>query len=63
MSEAMLDRLALSEKRVQDMAEGIRQVQALPDPVGEIVEGSVRPNGCLLYTSRCSATCATPGRK
>ena len=52
MSEAMLDRLALSEKRVQDMAEGIRQVQALPDPVGEIVEGSVRPNGLQVQKVR-----------
>jgi len=42
---AMLDRLRLTEKRIADMAEGLRQVAALPDPVGEVREGSYRPNG------------------
>ena len=35
ISEAMLDRLFLNEKRVQAMAQGVRQVAALPDPAGE----------------------------
>lgn len=44
LSEAMIERLTLNEKRISAMAEGIRQVTALPDPVGEIVEGWKRPN-------------------
>jgi glutamate-5-semialdehyde dehydrogenase len=44
----MLDRLALSEERIQGMAEGIRQVAALPDPVGEILETVVRPSGIVV---------------
>ena len=38
LSEVMIDRLALTEKRIADMAEGIRQVAALPDPVGRLLE-------------------------
>ena len=53
LSAALLDRLALDENRLAQMADGLRSVKALEDPVGE-VEGMVkRPNGCLLYTSRC----------
>ena len=48
ISEVMLDRLALSEKRIQDMAEGIRQVAALPDPVGKILKRVERPNGLVI---------------
>lgn len=48
ISEVMLDRLALSEERIQGMAEGIRQVAALPDPVGEILETVVRPSGIVV---------------
>ena len=36
MPEGLLDRLSLTQKRISDMAEGLRQVAALPDPVGEI---------------------------
>ena len=48
ISEVMLDRLALSEKRIADMAEGIRQVVALPDPVGKILRRVERPNGLVI---------------
>lgn len=45
LSKAMLDRLMLNEKRIGDMAEGLRQVAALPDPVGEVLSMWNRPNG------------------
>ena len=45
MSEDMLDRLMLNEKRVADMALGLRQVAELPDPVGEVMADWTRPNG------------------
>ena len=45
LSDAMLDRLTLTHERIADMAEGVRQVIALPDPVGEEIERSTRPNG------------------
>lgn len=38
LSDVMLDRLALTEKRIADMANGIREVAALPDPVGRVLE-------------------------
>ncbi len=44
-SAAMIDRLTLTEARIEAMADGLRQVAALPDPVGEIVRGSTLPNG------------------
>ncbi len=52
LSEAMIERLTLNEKRIAAMAEGIRQVAALPDPVGEIVEGWKRPNGLEILKVR-----------
>jgi glutamate-5-semialdehyde dehydrogenase len=52
MSTALLDRLALSEKRVAGMAGGLRQFAGLPDPVGEVVRGSVLPNGLELRQLR-----------
>ena len=48
VSEVMLDRLALSPERIAGMAEGIRQVAALPDPVGVVLEKTERPNGLIL---------------
>jgi glutamate-5-semialdehyde dehydrogenase len=45
LSKAMIDRLALNEKRVIEMAMGLVEVAALPDPVGEIVRMRQRPNG------------------
>jgi glutamate-5-semialdehyde dehydrogenase len=47
-----LDRLRLSDSRVLSMADGLRQVAGLPDPVGEVVEGSVRPNGLRVERVR-----------
>ena len=52
MGEALLDRLALNRERIEGMAQGVEQVAALPDPVGEIVEGSVRPNGLQVQKVR-----------
>ena len=43
--DAQIDRLKLTPARVKAAAEGLRQVAALPDPVGRILEGSIRPNG------------------
>ena len=45
LSTALLDRLALDERRIAAMAAGVRQIIALPDPVGEVVDGFRRPNG------------------
>jgi glutamate-5-semialdehyde dehydrogenase len=47
-----VDRLALDQKRVAGMADGLRQVAGLPDPVGEVVRGSVLPNGLELRQIR-----------
>ncbi len=48
ISDVMLDRLALSKDRIDGMAEGIRQVAALPDPVGEILDTVTRPSGIIV---------------
>ncbi len=48
ISTVMLDRLALSESRIAGMAEGIRQVAALPDPVGRVRRRVERPNGMVI---------------
>ncbi len=48
ISDVMLDRLALSESRISGMAEGIRQVAALPDPVGQVLRRVDRPNGLRI---------------
>jgi glutamate-5-semialdehyde dehydrogenase len=45
LSDALLDRLALDAGRVAAMAAGVREIAALPDPVGEVVEGRRLPNG------------------
>lgn len=45
MIASMVDRLTLTPRRIADMAEGVRQVAALPDPIGEVVEGRTLPNG------------------
>lgn len=45
MTEGLLDRLKLTPERVEDMAEGLRQIAELDDPVGEIIESFDRPNG------------------
>jgi len=48
LSLAMLDRLKLDDKRISAMAKGLREVAALPDPVGRVLEERVRPNGLKL---------------
>jgi glutamate-5-semialdehyde dehydrogenase len=50
--EAMIDRLALSEARIAGMAQGLRDIAGLPDPVGEVVRGSTLPNGLELRQVR-----------
>ena len=47
-----LDRLRLTDDRIASMASGLRQVAGLADPVGEVVEGSVRPNGLRVERVR-----------
>ncbi len=48
MSDVMLDRLYLDEKRIAAMAEGVRQVADLPDPVGRVLSRTERPNGLRI---------------
>ncbi len=48
LSGAMLDRLKLDDKRVAGMAKGLREVAALPDPVGRTLDERTRPNGLRL---------------
>jgi glutamate-5-semialdehyde dehydrogenase len=52
LSAALLDRLLLTPARIEAMAEGLRQVAALPDPVGECVSGVRRPNGLEIRKVR-----------
>jgi len=52
VAPAVVDRLRLSEPRLVAMADGLRQVAALPDPVGEVTEGWVRPNGLRIEKVR-----------
>ena len=51
-SAALLDRLALDERRIAGMAEALRDMAGLPDPVGEVVRGSTLPNGLQLRQVR-----------
>ena len=48
ISDVMLDRLRLTEGRIQAMAQGIRQVAALPDPVGLTLDSHIRPDGLKI---------------
>ena len=70
MEDGMIDRLALTHARIVDMADGLRQVVALTDPVGEIISEVVRPNNLkvtkrrvplgvvgMIYESRPNVTC------
>ncbi len=52
MRESLIDRLTLTEARVTAMAQGVRDVAALQDPVGEIVDGFCRPNGLRIQKTR-----------
>ncbi len=74
LSSAMLDRLLLNDNRIEAMANGLREVASLPDPVGEIVRMWRRPNGleigklrvplgvvAVIYESRPNVTADTAG--
>ena len=52
MHSGLLDRLLLNEKRIEGIAEGIRQVAELPDPIGEVMEEFARPNGLKIKKVR-----------
>ena len=52
MEPGPLDRLRLTEGRIAGMADGLRKVAALPDPVGELLDGGVRPNGLEIQRVR-----------
>ena len=52
LDDALLDRLMLNEARIAGMAEGLRQIAALPDPVGEISDMSYRPSGIQVGKMR-----------
>jgi glutamate-5-semialdehyde dehydrogenase len=69
LSNAMADRLTLTEKRIAEMAQGLREVAQLPDPVGEVLRMRKRPNGmdvgrmrvpigviAIIYESRPNVT-------
>ncbi|MGL5694773.1 MAG: glutamate-5-semialdehyde dehydrogenase [Peptostreptococcaceae bacterium] len=73
-SEALLDRLALSNDRIEDMANGLRDIVKLQDPVGEVTSMWQRPNGIqigqkrvpigvigIIYESRPNVTCDAAG--
>lgn len=52
MSESLLDRLQLTDARIEAMAEGLEQIAQLPDPLGEVIESFERPNGLLIRKIR-----------
>lgn len=52
MAQGLQDRLLLTESRIEGMAEGLRQVAALDDPVGEVISMKRRPNGLLIGQKR-----------
>ncbi len=52
LTDAQIDRLRLTAERVAAIAQGLREVAALPDPIGETIEGVVRPNGLEIAKVR-----------
>lgn len=52
LSGAILDRLRLTDVRIKGMAEGVRQIVNLADPVGELIQGNTRPNGLQIQKIR-----------
>ena len=52
MNEGLIDRLTLTEIRIEQIAEGLRQVAQLPDPVGELMDEFTRPNGMKIRKVR-----------
>jgi glutamate-5-semialdehyde dehydrogenase len=74
LTNALIDRLALNEARIKSMADGLREIAALPDPVGEMLSMSRRPNGLdvgrirtpigvigIIYESRPNVTADAAG--
>ncbi|ADB18432.1 gamma-glutamyl phosphate reductase [Pirellula staleyi DSM 6068] len=53
LTDAAIDRLKLTPARIEDIAIGLEQVAALPDPLGEIIESSIRPSGIDVQKVRC----------
>src|SRR5512136_129567 len=51
---SLLDRLALDQKKIQNMAKELREVSGLPDPIGEILATWARPNGLIISQVRVS---------
>ncbi len=73
-SEAMLDRLSLNEDRIKGMADGLKELIGLPDPIGEVISMWQRPNGIqigqkrvplgvigIIYEARPNVTCDAAG--
>lgn len=52
LSKSLLDRLLLNESRIIAMSNSLKDVASLPDPIGEIVEGTTRPNGLIIIKKR-----------
>lgn len=52
MSEAKQDRLKLDEKRIADMAKGVDELIAMNDPIGQVMDGFIRPNGLQIIKAR-----------
>ena len=52
LSASLLDRLMLDKKRIDGIAQGVLEVAALPDPIGTVISGSVRPNGLKITKVR-----------
>lgn len=74
LSSALLERLMLNQDRIQDMAQGLREIAALPDPVGQVLGMTRRPNGLevgrirtpigvvgIIYESRPNVTADAAG--
>ncbi len=52
LSDAAIDRLRLDAPRIQQIAQGLREVAALPDPIGEVIDGFTRPGGLQILKRR-----------
>ena len=52
IAPGLVDRLRLTDTRIAGMADGLRQVATLPDPVGDVLDGWVRPNGLRISRVR-----------
>ncbi len=52
MKESLVDRLSLTKARIKGMADGLRSVVALKDPIGELISSEIRPNGLQIMNKR-----------